>query len=185
MTCASEPRRALVLGLCGSLRAGSTNRTLLMAASRIAPNGVDLLDYRGVGDLPHYNPDDDVDPLPASVVQLRALVGKADGLLVSCPEYAAGIPGAFKNALDWLVGGDEMHAKPVAIWRPSSRGEVATAALRLVLRMVAARIVDEHVCSSWPGGRSARVEDLLRDTAWTGEVRGALDRFCDAIQNET
>jgi len=137
--------------------------------------------YQGIGNLPHYNPDADVDPLPSPVVELRALVAEANGVIVSCPEYAGGIPGAFKNALDWLVGGVEMYGKAVAIWRVSSRGESATAALRVVLKMLNAKLVDEHVFSTWPGGNAAQLEDLMQDPTWAAEVRAALARFTSAI----
>lgn len=69
----------------------------------LAPPGVVVEHYNEIGELPHFNPDFE-DALPARIIDLRARVNQADGLLVSCPEYARGIPGSFKNMLDWLVG---------------------------------------------------------------------------------
>ena len=160
---------------------GSTNHRLLATASRLAPCGTELRIYQGVGDLPHYRPEADVEPLPPEVAQLRSIVGEADGLIISCPEYAGGIPGAFKNALDWLVGGDEMYEKRVAIWRASTRGESATASLKLVLSTLASRIVDEHIFGSWPRGRSASCDDLMHDGAFAGEIRAAFARCLGAM----
>ena len=139
--------------------------------------------YQGVGDLPHYRPEADFEPLPQEVAQLRSIVREADGLIISCPEYAGGIPGAFKNALDWLVGGDEMYEKRVAIWRTSMRGESATAALKLVLRTLASRIVGEHIFGPWPGGRSASLDDLLHDGGVAGEIRTAFARCLREISH--
>ena len=65
-------------------------------------------------DLPHFNPDDDHDPLPHAVADLRARIGAADAVLICTPEYAGALPGTFKNLLDWSVGGPEMYGKPVA-----------------------------------------------------------------------
>ena len=99
--------------------------------------------YDGLGGLPHFNPDLDVDPLPAPVSDLRARVGAADGLLFSSPEYARGVPGSLKNALDWLVSSDVFPGKPVAFLHASERGVVSQAALRLILETMSARVIDD------------------------------------------
>src|SRR5207248_2306398 len=104
-----------LLALCGSLRAISYNRKALVAAKRLAPPGMTIELYDALASLPHFNPDDDVDPLPLTVRDFRAKVGRANGLLIACPEYAHGIPGAFKNLLDWLVSSLEFPGKPVAL----------------------------------------------------------------------
>jgi len=132
-----------LLAMSGSLRVASSNAALLEAARLLAPPGVVIEHYRGLGDLPHFNPDLDLEPLPPAVVDLRRRIAAADGLLISCPEYARGIPGAFKNALDWLVSGFEMPGKPVALFKASPRASEAQASLRLVLATIAARLVDE------------------------------------------
>src|SRR5215472_6432669 len=77
-----------LLAMSGSLRAASSNAALLEAARLLAPTGIAIEHYRGLGDLPHFNPDLDVAPLPLAVVDLRRRIGAADGLLISCPEYA-------------------------------------------------------------------------------------------------
>ena len=133
----------MLLAMSGSLRVASSNAALLEAARLLAPPGVVIEHYRGLGDLPHFNPDLDLEPLPPAVVDLRRRIAAADGLLISCPEYARGIPGAFKNALDWLVSGFEMPGKPVALFKASPRASEAQASLRLVLATIAARLVDE------------------------------------------
>jgi chromate reductase, NAD(P)H dehydrogenase (quinone) len=132
-----------LLAMSGSLRAASSNAALLEAARLLAPPGIAVMIYGGLGELPHFNPDLDREPLPPAVVDLRRQIGAADGLLISCPEYARGIPGAFKNALDWLVSGCEMPGKPVALFNASPRASEAQAALRLVLRTIAARLIDD------------------------------------------
>src|SRR5262245_12178892 len=104
-----------VLAISGSLRAASSNAALLRAAARVAPDGMVVEIYDGVGALPHFSPDLDVDPLPAPVSELRARLGAADGLLISSPEYAHGVPGSLKNALDWLVSSLEAPGKPTLL----------------------------------------------------------------------
>ncbi|HEV2548971.1 MAG TPA: NADPH-dependent FMN reductase [Stellaceae bacterium] len=132
-----------LLAMSASLRAASSTAALLEAARLLAPPGIAVVIYGGLGDVPHFNPDLDREPLPPAVVDLRRQIGAADGLLISCPEYARGIPGAFKNALDWLVSGFEMAGKPVALFNASPRASEGQAALRLVRRTIAARLVDE------------------------------------------
>ena len=92
-----------ILAICGSLRASSTNASLLEACRALAPVSLEIAFYAGLGQLPHFNPDLDGDTPPAAVLELRRRVAWADGLLICSPEYARGVPGTFKNALDWLV----------------------------------------------------------------------------------
>ncbi len=125
-----------VLLISGSLRAGSTNTAVLQTAAAVAPDDVTAVLYNGVASLPHFNPDDDVEPLAAPVSELRAAIGAADAVLFSTPEYAGALPGSFKNLLDWTVGGGEIYEKPVAWVNPSTAPNAAAdahASLRIVL----------------------------------------------------
>jgi chromate reductase len=134
-----------ILLLCGSLREGSTNAALLRTAAAVAPDGIVAERYGGLAELPPFNPDDDVDPLPAAVVDLRARIADADAVLCCTPEYAGGLPGSFKNLLDWTVGGTETSDKPFAWVNAAGRPDGAIAAhdgLRRVLTYTDARIVD-------------------------------------------
>jgi len=92
-----------ILAISGSLRAASTNTTLLKAAAALAPEDVMFNLYDGLGDLPHFNPDLDEDPPHATVAEFRFQLGKSAGVIFSSPEYAHGVPGVLKNALDWVV----------------------------------------------------------------------------------
>src|SRR4029077_9786847 len=85
-----------LLAISGSLRAASTNAALLEAAARLAPQGLIIDSYDGLADLPHFNPDLDIDPPPAVVGMLRGEVAISEGLIISSPEYARGVPGALK-----------------------------------------------------------------------------------------
>jgi NAD(P)H-dependent FMN reductase len=107
-----------------------------------------------MGELPHFNPDDDRDPLDPPVATLRAQIGSADALLICTPEYAGALPGSFKNLLDWTVGGGETYGKPVA-WINASGpaaptgGSGAHDSLRSVLRYTGADIA-EPACRRVP-----------------------------------
>ena len=100
--------------------------------------------YGDLALLPAFNPDQDADErVPMIVRTFRASVSEARAILVSVPEYAHGMPGSFKNALDWLVGSTALMDKPVAIWTANTRAEHAPAQLREVLTTMAA-IIDEQ-----------------------------------------
>ena len=132
-----------VLAIPGSLRATSSNAALLRAAAAVAPPGTELVLYDGLGGLPHFSPDLDVEPVPPPVAALRAQIDAADALAISSPEYAHGIPGSLKNALDWLVSAGEPIGKPVLLVSasPSGAGH-AHAQLLEVLRTMSMQVVD-------------------------------------------
>src|SRR4051794_11781334 len=102
-----------ILAVSGSLRSNSSNTFILKAIIAIAPVQVHIYMYNGIGDLPHFNPEIEHDQL-AAVEDWRKHVQAADGVIICTPEYAFGVPGVLKNALDWLVGSGELNGKPVA-----------------------------------------------------------------------
>lgn len=139
----------------------------------LAPPGITVEIYDGLGELPHFNPDLEND-LPARIADLRAQVGRADGLLISCPEYARGIPGSFKNLLDWLVGSSEFPGKPIALINTSPRASDAQAALRLVLQTMSAVLVPD-ACITLPLlGKPTDAEGIANDPMSSESLRGAL-----------
>jgi NAD(P)H-dependent FMN reductase len=164
-----------VLCLCGSLRGVSSNRALLEAARQLAPADVLLSLYDGLAQLPLFNPDAEIEPLPPPVQALRTAVGASDALLIACPEYAHGIPGAFKNLLDWLVGSLEFPDKPVLQVNASGRdSHHAQAALREVLVTMSARMLTgEPLVVPLPGA-GCEVDFILDEPARRGAVQAML-----------
>jgi chromate reductase len=177
-----------IILVSGSLRGGSTNSALLRTAATLSLPGIATTLYRGMGDLPHFNPDDDVpgEPLDPAVRDLRAQLARSDAVLFSTPEYAGALPGSFKNLLDWTVGGGETYGMPVA-WintagpAAPSGGADAEASLRKVLGYTGAEIV-EAACLRIPVPREAIGDDgLLADPAIRGPLAAALRTLVDAV----
>jgi NAD(P)H-dependent FMN reductase len=143
----SEPGTFRILAVSGSLRAASSNGTIVRVAQRVAPDGIHVDLYHGLASLPHFNPDLDReldDPrLPEVVRALRREVATVDALVISSPEYAHGVPGSLKNFLDWLVGGAEMVDKHVALWSTAPHAIHAQASLAETLRTMTAVLVTE------------------------------------------
>jgi chromate reductase, NAD(P)H dehydrogenase (quinone) len=172
-----------ILAISGSLRGASTNSQLLKAAELLAPADMRIEHYEGVGLLPHFSPDLTA-RLPEPVAELNARVIQADGVLISCPEYARGIPGSFKNALDWLVGTESFPGKPIALFNASARASAAQAALRLVLETMSARLVDEASITVELLSRKLDAQGIARDVEMAAAVRKALQTFAEAIAHE-
>ena len=123
-----------ILGISGSLRDQSKNTVALRGAA-----GVVLFEELGL--LPHFNPDLDVEPFPEAVVRWRAALLAADAVVISSPEYAHGVPGVLKNALDWVVGSGEFMHKPVALVDLGGRSEFVYVQLAEILKTMMAEVV--------------------------------------------
>ncbi|MFI8809998.1 MULTISPECIES: NADPH-dependent FMN reductase [unclassified Streptomyces] len=176
------PTPRVILLLSGSVRAGSSNETVLRTAQDVAPTTVRTVLYDGLGDLPHFNPDDDTDPLPKPVAELRAAIAAADALLICSPEYAGTLPGSFKNLLDWTVGGTEIGDKPAAWLNAAApgRGEGASATLRTVLGYTGAAIVDAACVRVALDRNTVGADGISTDPELRRQVAAALDALLDA-----
>lgn len=178
-----------LLAISGSLRAGSSNTALLEAARLVAPPGLEVVMYEGLAELPAFNPDLDTiegDRLPASVAELRSLVGSVDGILVCSPEYAHGIPGSLKNLLDWLVGSVEFPFKPVALLKANAHSVHAQAQLAEVLTTMNARIVEEASVTIALPSRAMSAEAVAGDHVLCTALRtalAALSEFADPARS--
>ncbi|MBI1209917.1 MAG: NADPH-dependent FMN reductase [Alphaproteobacteria bacterium] len=171
-----------LLAISGSLRAVSSNTSLLRAAQLVARPPLAIQFYDGLGSLPHFNPDLDVDPLPPAVVDLRAKIKAADGLLISSPEYARGVAGSMKNLLDWMVSDLDFSGKPVALFNASPRASHALAALRLTLETMAARIIDQASITLPLLSAPLDAQGIAADAELSRAIGDALDAFVKAVQ---
>lgn len=180
-----------VLLVSGSLRAGSVNSAVLRTAVSFANGGVRATLYEGLGELPHFNPDDDPEggPVHPAVAGLRRRLADADAVLLCTPEYAGALPGSFKNLLDWTVGGGETYGKPVAWINASSRPEPSGAggaheSLRAVLGYTGVDLV-QVACRRISVPRSALGPDgpdgLVGDPAAREQIAGALSALADHV----
>lgn len=138
-----DPDRVRVLAISGSLRAASSNTAVVHAAVRVAPAGVDVSVYTFLADVPPFNPDLDTDPPPAGVARLRAALEACDAVLICSPEYAHGVSGVLKNALDWLVASGELIDKPLALVNASRRATLAHASLKETLTTMSACVSED------------------------------------------
>jgi len=162
-----------IVAISGSLRAKSSNTALLHSAARVAPPEMEIVFYDGLGTLPHFNPDLDLEGSvpPPAVAELRALLTGADAVLLSSPEYAYGVPGSLKNLLDWLVSCGDLVGKPVLLINAASGGG-ATAQASLVQTLTAMH---------WNVLLSASLRGNTVDGAIEKQLRTSLDALAKAI----
>lgn len=132
-----------ILAISGSLRDGSLNTEVLRACALVAPRSVTVTVFDGLASLPHFSPDLDAasDVLPATVADFRREIREADALLIASPEYAHGVPGSLKNALDWLVSSSEMLCKPIGLLNTSPRSSHAYTSLLEIMRTMSTLVV--------------------------------------------
>ncbi|HEV2507490.1 MAG TPA: NADPH-dependent FMN reductase [Mesorhizobium sp.] len=166
-----------VLAICGSLRARSSNLAVLQAAKMLAPRSLEITLFGELEALPHFNPDQDTDTPPPPVLRLRKAIGHADALLICSPEYARGIAGVMKNALDWLVSSFEFPGKPVAVINASQRSTHADAALRLTLQTMSASLIEEASITLPLLGRNLDAEGIAQDPELSSQLRTALEHI--------
>jgi chromate reductase len=175
-----------VLAISGSLRAGSHNTDLLQAAAAVAPDGVDILLYDGLKQIPPYDADDDVPgDQPLAVRRLKEALDAADGILIATPEYNSSIPGVLKNALDWAsrpLAESPVRNKPVAVLSSSTGmfgGVWAAAETRKVLAALGARTLEDTVAVP---KADERLADGV-DAALLTELRAVVDALAAAVES--
>jgi NAD(P)H-dependent FMN reductase len=164
-----------LLAISGSLRARSSNGELIAALAALAPDGVQVVVAPSLAALPAFNPDDDGEhAVPPEAVRIwREAVEDSAALIVSSPEYAHGVPGALKNALDWLVSSPVIIDKPIALINASPRSTFAHAQLAETLRTMSGRLIDGAVIDvAIPRGHDASA--ILADARLVAPLSAAL-----------
>ena len=163
-----------ILGICASLQRQSANRALLAEVVRALPAGVVLTESDHITRVPYFNPDLDGDYPPDAVAEFRAALARADAVAITCTEYAYSIPGALKNALDWIVGSGELYGKPVLLASAGTSGgaralDALTQTLKAQGSLVVARV-------SVAGARTKiDAEGRVHDAATREAISEAVD----------
>ena len=173
-----------VLAISGSLRKGSTNTAALEALARLAPEGMRVLVYQDLAKIPPFNPDDDIEDERKSdtVEALRAMVGACDAIVIAAPEYAHGVPGVLKNALDWLVSSEVFAGRNVALINASPRAYHAQGSLREILETMSARFLVDAFVTLPLTGKSIGAEEIAADAVCARRLGHVLDALTAAMQ---
>ena len=170
------PIKKNILIISGSTREKSMNVHLIQWIINNYTQ-TDFTVYKGLTTLPHFNPDLDTSQPPTTVVELRAALKAADGVLICTPEYAMGVPGSLKNLLDWTVSSSDFSQKPVAVITASTSGEKAHESLLGTLRVIEAKI--EDAASLVISHIKAKVnnKDEITDEKTRSDVKKVMETF--------
>lgn len=171
-----------VLAISGSLRRSSSNTALLAAAAQLAPADVGIALFGGLAALPPFNPDVDQTGVPVSVNEFRKQLHACDAVLISSPEYAHGVPGVLKNALDWIVGSGELVGKPVGLINASARATFAWTSLVETLTVMWGRIVPDASITVPLHGSSLNATTIAADFAPAASLRQATQALATAAR---
>ena len=174
----------VLLAISGSLRARSTNTEVLRALALLAPPPVTVRHYDGLAALPAFNPDLDEEGMtpPLSVVHLRKEVTDADAIVLCSPEYAHGVPGALKNALDWLVSVPQLVFKPVALVNATPRSMHAQSSLAETLRTMSMLLVGDSPFDVPLVNRTMSALEVASDPALARPLHECLDALIRAAE---
>lgn len=171
------------LAVSGSLRAASTNSALLTVTAGHAPAGWRFDIHGGLGRLPIFNPDDEGRRTPQEARRWIEAVSDANGLIVSSPEYAHGIPGGMKNALDWLVSQDAAVGKPAMLVHASHRSVHAREALREVMRTMSFAMFDgPELEIPLLGKTTEQAREILAEPGHVRAMRNTLAAFAAFVE---
>jgi len=166
-----------ILVINGSTRAKSTNGLFIEAIIKLAADRAQFTVYPSVADLPHFNPDLDVDPAPPEVARFRKQLQETDAVLICTPEYAMGVPGSLKNALDWTVSSADFRLKPTMLVTASLSGEKAQAALLGTLLVIEAVITPETTVLVQFARTKVNAQAVITDVKVLAEVQHALEHL--------
>jgi NAD(P)H-dependent FMN reductase len=171
--------RLKILAISGSLRAGSSNNTIIKAVAAMAPAHIQFTIYEELAQIPPF---DDSPDTPPAVTSFRRQLQNADGIFICTPEYAFGVSGVLKNALDWTVSSGELVHKPLALVTAATGGEKAHAALLLTFTALSAAIppggdlVISYVKSKLDGSSG------IKDPATATQLQQVLDALVAALR---
>ena len=171
-----QPRKK-VLTISGSTRQQSANLNLLKAIAILFDADFEFTFFSGLSLLPHFNPDDDNENPPLNVVAFRKMVREAEAVLICTPEYAMGLPGTLKNALDWTVSSSDFSDKPVAVITASTSGEKAHASLIGTLKVIeAVTNEDIQLLISFISSKVSN-SNIITDQTTLQEVKNLMNNF--------
>ena len=173
-------RRINILGISGSLRSNSSASAILNTVAGLVPERVEFTIYSGLADIPAFN---DSNEIPGTVAAFIKLLSEADGVFFVIPEYAFGVPGALKNALDWRVSSSTAFPdKPVALITAATGGDKAHAAFLLTLKAMSSKIPEGATLLLSFIRSKLNERNEVKDRATLDSIRAVINSLIDSIQ---
>ncbi len=175
-------QRKKVIAICGSTRQQSSNHKLIKAIAELYNEELEITLFEGLTKLPHFNPDDNNENASPEVTNFRKQLNDAGGVLICTPEYAHGVPGSLKNAIDWTVSSNEFFHKPTVLITASTDGKFAHQALLETLRVIEAEEIDQLQLLITFIQTKMYAEGKIKDEKTLEEVKELMGRFIAVME---
>jgi NAD(P)H-dependent FMN reductase len=173
--------RKKILAICGSTRQNSANMNLIDAIGKMFSADLAIKTFDGLSRIPHFNPDLDNDIVSQEVTSFRNQLKDVDGVLICTPEYAMGVPGTLKNAIDWTVSSMDFSHKPVVLITASTLGHTGHQSLMETLKIIEADIADSSQLVI-PHIKTKLTGDVIIDPETEKRVKEVIYSFIRAIE---
>ena len=173
-----------VIAICGSTRKQSTNLNYIKAITMLSSETLEITIYEGLANILHFNPDLDNEQPPVEVIDFRNKLKAADGILICTPEYAMGVPGTLKNAIDWTVSSMEFSHKPVALITASPMGQKGHVSLLETMKIIESDITDETQLLISHAKTKINNDFIITDNKTLEEINSLLKAFNKILQNK-
>ncbi|WP_212003195.1 NADPH-dependent FMN reductase [Chitinophaga sp. HK235] len=173
-----------ILAISGSTRQQSSNHQLIKAVASLAADVAHVEVFEGLTNIPHFNPDIDHDNPPAEVVAFRRRLREADAVLICTPEYAIGVPGTLKNAIDWTVSSMELSRKPVALITAGTSGFKAHESLLGTLLIIESNIATTAQIVISGVKTKINQDGIITDTATLEKVQQLIASLVAVVKEE-
>ncbi len=183
MTQSENVKPLNIIAISGSLKVTSSNTYVLKALEQSAGANVRYSIYTGIDTFPFFKPE--IEAGTDTVNQFRSLLKVADGVIISTPEYAFGVPGVLKNALDWLVSSGELNEKPVVAISASplsSGGDKAMASLLLTLKALGTKMDEQSSLKIGAINLKMNQAGTITDPQLVDELHKLFDHLLDIIR---
>ena len=169
-----------LFAICGSTKAVSTNSHYISAVTKLLGKNFEVSCFPSIANIPHFNPDLDLNSPPAAVEHLRLTIQQADGIIISTPEYAMGLPGSLKNLIDWTVSSASFAGKPTLALIASTQGEKAYHSFIDILTVIEANVTAQHIPYA-----KAKINNngIITDEDTLGDLKTTVDLFVASMKN--
>jgi len=173
-------RKIKIVGISGSLRANSSASAILNVVRSLVPEQVEFTIYNGLAEIPAFN---DSNEIPETVTAFIELLSEADGVFFCIPEYAFGVPGALKNALDWTVSSSTAFPdKPVALITAATAGDKAHAAFLLTLKAMSSKIAGGATLLLSFIRSKLNEKNEVKDIVTLDSIKGVINSLIEEIE---
>ena len=172
-----------VLAISGSTRVNSINHSLINAIALLAEHELEIKTFDGIAKLPQFNPDDDDETVAPVVADFRRQLDEAEGVLICTPEYAHGVPGALKNAIDWTISSSQFPHKPTMLITASTGGHYGHRALMETLKAIEAKDIEELQMVIPFAKTKISMQNEITDETTLAATRELIDHFVRKIRD--